>query len=186
MRGLWMAIVFSGLLVGLPLWSHGGPAQPSPSPPVDSLLSTTGSGELAENSTGSGETSLVQQLLGHLHNKLVHFPVALAFVAFLFALLAFRFEEFVAPLKVLVLLGFLAAVAAVAAGEAQKGPYLQTPMRTILRLHEGLGWTIAGTYGLWSLLAFLKLPRRWHWVPGLVLVLLVSVAGFLGGRMAHP
>ena len=168
MRGLVLILV---LFLAVPALAHT-PELPSPSASVET-----------EEAPSPG---VMAALLGHPHNKLVHFPVAIAFVAFLFSLLMLRLESFETPLKVLVLLGFLAAVAAVLAGESQKATILQPSLRPVLQVHELLGWSIATVYGIWTLLAFRNLSRRWHWVFGLLVVLLVSVAGFLGGRMAHP
>jgi len=129
--------------------------------------------------------SVWQSLFSHPHNKVVHFPIALGVFAFLFFLIALRWTNFRPPAELLVVFGFLASGVAVLLGELQKSAFVGTPQESIMLTHERLGWATAIGFALWIFFMRWNRTRRWAWLIGLGIALLVSVTGFFGGQLAH-
>jgi len=129
-------------------------------------------------------------VLAHLHNMVVHFPVALAFVAFLLALWTLRKPDRNIELKAVLVLAALAAVAAYFSGERQEeAAEARGVAESLLDLHETLGtWTMVlfVTGGVLALLEPFVAPlRRLLVVVPVLLVVMVSWTGYVGGQVAH-
>ncbi len=129
-------------------------------------------------------------MFAHLHNMVVHFPIALAFVALLLSLWTLRKPDRILELRALLILAALAAVAAYFSGERQEeAAEARGVAESILDLHETLGtWTtilfVAG--GILALLApFLPVIRRLLVGIPWILAGMVSWTGYVGGQVAH-
>ncbi len=129
-------------------------------------------------------------MLAHLHNMVVHFPIALAFVALPLAVWTFRKPDRTLELRALLILAALAAVVAYFSGERQEeAAEARGVAESVLELHETLGtWTtilfVAG--GALALLEPLFTAiRRAVVVMPVILIGMVSWTGYVGGQVAH-
>lgn len=128
---------------------------------------------------------LAQALTEHLHNKVVHFPIALGLTAALLFLLAFRWPELDRAARLLVLFGALAAVLAWASGTAQEEAFEGKAKEWLAEFHENLGIATLVGYWVWVAFAYLRPLKRWAWLVGLLMAVLISITGFYGGLVAH-
>ena len=145
--------------------------------------------------------------LNHIHPAIVHFPVALLAVApglvLLGALWPAQRRGVHAAALILLLLGLLGALVALATGEAAKTFAHRTPeLRVALDHHQDLAWQTVAIFGAlalawlarWAASRFLQ----WQWPPRIgralaLLWLLVSAwgvvmvlrTGHAGGQMVH-
>ena len=126
----------------------------------------------------------VKELTAHQHNKIVHFPVALSLVAFLFALLSLRWPGFHNPTRVLVFLAAAGAWAAKLTGPKQEMEFLMSPLKPILHQHAQLGTYSAYALTACFLLGLVPGSRKWLWLVLLLVAALVSVTGYFGGILA--
>ena len=131
------------------------------------------------------QPDLFRSLTEHVHNKLVHFPIALGLVAVLFVWLALRWPGLETSAEILVWLAALAAVPTVIAGLLQAGPFQDTPKEIWMNRHRLLGLATAGALFLWGGLFRLGISSRWIRLWGLVVALLISLTGSLGGLLSH-
>lgn len=123
-----------------------------------------------------------ETLFGHLHNKVIHFPIAFGVGAALLFLLALRWPEMKAGARVLVLLGALSTIISVFPGLAQKGPYEGS---NIIKLHQNLGIVTTFSFWIWVLFSYWRPLKRYAWIWGLVVAALVMVTAFYGGQLTH-
>lgn len=145
--------------------------------------------------------------LNHLHPAIVHFPVALLTVApglvLLGALWPAQRRGLHAAALILLLLGLLAALAALATGEAAESFGRRTPeLRVALDRHQDLAWRTVAIFGAlavawlgqWAAARFLHREPSPRTARALALLwLLVSAWGVVtllrtgheGGRMVH-
>jgi uncharacterized membrane protein len=198
-RALGLAAILSALAVG-PALAHQGHVSPSPSPAVE--------GEAAEDAGGVAGSSAAEPFdgdsrdpegeegvfavipwktafTGHLHNKIVHFPLALGLAAAVLLIVAPRWPAYEPAARVLLVAAALAAVAAYLTGGAQEEPFEDSPFHSVVELHEKFG--IATAITLWAgvALSFWARARRFLPVYGVLLALLLASTGFLGGVLSH-
>lgn len=121
----------------------------------------------------------------HLHNKIVHFPLALGCAAALFLLISYRWPQYWPAARLLLFLAAAAAVAAYFTGHAQAEDVENGPLREYFKLHESLGTTAAIALWLGWALGFVPKARRWLWLYALMILALLSGTGFLGGILSH-
>jgi uncharacterized membrane protein len=198
-----MAAFLAALAVS-PAVAHKGHASPSPSPspaaasggpaatlaaeeaeaapPVDSSMEV--SGDLAEQ----GALAAIPwrtAFTGNLHNKVIHFPLALGLAAAVIFMIAPRWPAYEPAGRLLLVVGALAAVAAFFSGRAQEEPFEDSPFHSVVELHETFGITTAITLWIGVALTFWARARRFMPVYGVLLLLLLSCTGFLGGVLSH-
>lgn len=130
------------------------------------------------------EIEMPDMLLEHPHNKIVHFVVALSIAAFLFTLLNFKWRQFDWTIKILVLISSLAASAAYFSGTAQATPFLGEPIEWVVDLHRTLGIISASSLWLWLVFLFVNPLKKYAWIIGAIIFVLVSITGFYGGILA--
>lgn len=131
------------------------------------------------------ELDWADSLTGHVHNKLVHFPLALGLAACLLWVLALRQPSHEPAARLLLVGAALIGVASVLTGLAQESSYQTSPLIEIVEWHEKMGiLTLA--------LLLLGASWQWHaswrqfvWPYGLVLVLVMLFTGLLGGVVSH-
>lgn len=121
----------------------------------------------------------------HLHNKIVHFPIALGFFGALFFLLSLRWAAYLWPSRVLLGSALLAGLAALPTGEAMEGAIEGTSLEQSLEAHERLGQISVALLALVLLLTFFPSARKWSWVVVLAAVAALAITGALGGALAH-
>lgn len=126
-----------------------------------------------------------EALVHHLHNKLVHVPVALAPVAVILLLLDRRRPGLAAAGAVLVWIAAAGAAASYFAGRAQEEAFHGDPKQWLAGAHETWGTVAAITLVAWALLTLWPPARRHLWLWGLVSSVAVLGAAFLGGLVAH-
>jgi uncharacterized membrane protein len=126
-----------------------------------------------------------EALLEHPHNKLVHFPLALALAAALLLVLARRRSELDVAGRWLVWLAALGGVAAYFSGRLQKEAFEGEPKAWLVNLHEKWGLATAIVLLGWALLTLWQPARKHAWLWGLVAAALVLITAFYGGIVAH-
>ncbi len=129
-------------------------------------------------------------LTQHPHNILVHFPIALTWVALVLWLLSFRREEYRYALRVVLVLAGISAVFAYLAGNFQEEAAEERVLESILETHESLGTLTMALLLITALFALLEGWKEWlKWGTSaffLASVLAVSITGYYGGLVAHP
>ena len=205
LRRTLLATAFAALAVS-PALAHKGHASPSPMPPSPSpvvageepeasLVAETA--EAADGAAAEGDGAIAAEpsameaipwntaFTGHLHNKIVHFPLALGLAAAFIFLVAPRWPAYEPAARVLLIAGALAAIAAYLTGGAKEEPFEDSPFHSGVELHEkfGIGTAIA----LWAgvALTFWARARRFMPVYGVLLILMLAATGFLGGVLSH-
>lgn len=136
-------------------------------------------------STPSLFEALQKGMFDHLHNKLVHFPIALGMVAVLFVFLALRYPSLETSGEILVWLAAASALFAVATGLAQEETLEETFKHDWVEIHEVLGLITAGSLFAWGFLFRFRPFRRFTRLWGVVVFLLLAFTGAVGGVIAH-
>jgi uncharacterized membrane protein len=124
-------------------------------------------------------------LADDLHNKLVHFPIVLTMVAAAVMIVARRKKELEPVAFWLVWAAALSVIPAYFSGKAQADHFHGRPKEWLVELHEKQGIVIGITQALWVLSLLKAGTRRWAWVLGILLTIMVGAAGFIGGLVAH-
>ncbi len=124
-------------------------------------------------------------LFADMHNKLVHFPIVLTFVAALMLVLARRKPELEPVAFWLVWAAALSALAAYFSGVFAEGEFEKDPKHWLAELHRKWGIAVGIAQAVWVLLLLRPSTRRFAWAWGLIVVTLVSCAALIGGLVAH-
>ena len=202
-RTLWMAATLSALAVSSAA-THKAHASPSPSPtpaaaseaPAGSLAAEESKAAPPKDSSIEVSGDLAEQgamaaipwkkaLTGNLHNKIVHFPLALGLAAAIFFMIGPRWPAYEPAARLLLIAGALAAVVAFFSGRAQVEQFDDSPFHSVAELHEKFG--IATAITLWAgvALTFWARARRFLPLYGVLLMLVLAGTGFLGGVLSH-
>ncbi len=131
------------------------------------------------------ELNAEDALFEHMHNKIVHYPIALALVAFLFAVLGYKDDRYLFVVKVMIFIAGVFAIVAFFSGANQFDPFIGNPKEWLANTHRVLGIASAVSIWLWFLCLSVKPLKRITWVFAIITVLLVSITGFYGGVLAH-
>jgi uncharacterized membrane protein len=124
-------------------------------------------------------------LLEHLHNKIVHFPLALGVAAGLMLLCAGRWPSLETAARALLVGAAALAIAAYFTGEAQHEAFEDGALEDIMRLHEKAGITTGVLLVLGVVVTSIEATRRFRWLYALVLLGVIAATGFLGGLLSH-
>ena len=130
------------------------------------------------------EIKMPDMILEHTHNKIVHFTVALSLAAFLFTLLNFKWKQFDWTIKILVLISAIAGVAAYFTGSSQAVMFEGEAIEWVVQLHRTYGIISAIALWLWLISVFLSPIKKYAWIIGTIIFILVSITGFYGGIIA--
>lgn len=125
-------------------------------------------------------------LVSHIHNKVVHFPLALGAAGAILLLLSYRWPQFGPGARLLLVAAALSAWVAVRSGHAQEADLEGGGLDLWLERHQDFGEWTAYALTLTALVALMKRARPVHWLFALVVLGLLSATGFLGGILAHP
>ena len=192
----------------LPASAHQGHASPSPSPAPAASPSSDAAPEAAAAAEegaaapvaalAEGETDPPQEELGamqvipwqtaltsHLHNKIVHFPLAFGLAAAVLFIVGPRWPAYAPAARLLLVVAALAAVAAYLSGGAQEAAFDDSPFHAVVELHEKFGIASALTLIAGVALTFRPAAQRFMPVYGVLLLLVLSATGFLGGVLSH-
>jgi len=121
----------------------------------------------------------------HLHNKIVHFPLAFGLAAAVLFIAAPRWPAYEPAARLLLIVAAAAAVAAYFSGGAQESVFDDSPFHSVVELHEKFGIASALTLFAGVALTFRDGARRYLPAYGVLLVLLLAATGFLGGVLSH-
>jgi uncharacterized membrane protein len=198
-----MAAILTALAVS-PAGAHKGHASPSPSPPPAAASEPPAGPLSAEEAEAAPPADSPMEVSGdladqgamaaipwrtafteHLHNKIVHFPLALGLAAAVFFMIAPRWPAYEPAARLLLIAGALAAVAAFFSGRAQEDQFDDSPFHSVVGLHEKFGITTAITLWVGVALSFWARARRLMPLYGILLLLLLACTGFLGGVLSH-
>jgi uncharacterized membrane protein len=124
-------------------------------------------------------------LVEHLHNKIVHFPIALGLAGALLLLLSYRWSQFGAGARLLLVLAALSAWMAVRSGHAQQEALEGGELGEWLKRHENFGKWTALALSLTAVVGLIRQARPVHWLLALIVIGLVSYTAFLGGILGH-
>lgn len=128
---------------------------------------------------------LREALLEHVHNRLVHFPIVLALAGALLLILARTRPELEPVAFWTVWAAALGALASYFSGVFAADEFKGEPKEWLVALHQKWGIAVGLAQALWVVLLLRKPARRYAWVWGLVVVVLVAIAAHLGGEVAH-
>ena len=126
-----------------------------------------------------------RELFEHLHNKIVHFPIAFVMGAFLFTLLNFRRQVFDPAIRILVIIAALASLVAFFTGNNQAAAFEASAKEWLVEVHEDFGIATIITVWLWTATLFFKPLKRYAPLAGFIAAALVLITGFYGGIIAH-
>lgn len=129
--------------------------------------------------------SLKEEMSSHLHNKIVHFPIAIGILAFFFSLLHLRRKSYEPTVVILVIFGLMFSLLAFFTGINQVEPFVETDKHWVVDLHRYFGISILITYFIWLFFLLIEKINKYAWIIGLVVFILILVTGFLGGVIAH-
>lgn len=130
------------------------------------------------------------RFLEHMHNKVVHFPIACGMVSALFEIISFRVSNFSAPANILLGITSLSAVGAFLSGKSIEGTYEEetkgnSTLHGALELHETFGFITMIIYSLAFVLKFIPKMQRIGSVIVILMVPILGITGYLGGFLAH-
>ncbi len=194
-RGL-AALVCLQLAAAVPAFAQEGhhpETSPSPSPSLSpsaavalaAAPSPVASPAAAEVAKKPFKIDWRAAVLENMHNKLIHFPIALGIAAAVLILVSPRWPQHDATSQILLLVAALFGIAAYFTGDAQLADFRNSPLHDAAELHETLG--ISTISGLWLGVVLMRIQavKRWLWIYAILLVLLISATGFVGGVVAH-
>lgn len=193
------AILIFILLASLPLLAHQGhhkKPQTQTTTTESSVQTTqTAAGQMEEhlptrtdNITGEPEerdpkTIMEEAMWSHMHNKIIHFPLALGVTASVLILFARKRPGMLPTIRVLLIVAALIAVGAYFTGKAQEEPFEEGEMHEFVEWHQWFG--IASGVCLWAGIFVSSKPNNLLIPYALTQLVLLSVTGFLGGILAH-
>ncbi|MEO0254975.1 MAG: hypothetical protein ABIN20_06100 [candidate division WOR-3 bacterium] len=120
-------------------------------------------------------------LFSHLHNKLIHFPIVLSLLAFLFFLFPGNEKE----ARFLLILAAAFTIPVYFTGEAQSEFFEGKEKEYLVELHEQFGIFTIISIWIFLFLSFLKIPKIIKIFFGVIVVILVMITGLYGGICAH-
>lgn len=142
-----------------------------------------------EDTVGMKEPEFIfnpsEQIFTHLHNKIVHFPIAIGVLAFFFSLLHLKRKSYETTVVALVILGLIFSLAAFFTGLNQVGPFIGNSKYWVVDLHRYFGISILITYFIWLIFLLVEKIKKYAWIMGTIIFILIIITGFLGGVIAH-
>ncbi|MGB5893967.1 MAG: hypothetical protein WBG58_07300 [Ignavibacteriaceae bacterium] len=124
-------------------------------------------------------------LFDHIHNKIVHYPIALALVAFLFAVLGYKDDRYQLVIKIMLLIAGVFAIVAFFSGTNQLDPFIGNPKEWLANTHRLLGIATAILIWIWFLCLSVKSLKKFSMLFAVITVILVSITGLYGGVLSH-
>ena len=173
------------LLLALPALGHERHTPPPPTSVAAPAEDTAPSVEEARPTPPPLEIDPWEALSHHLHNKVVHFPLALGVSGAVLLLLSYRWPQFGPGARALLIAAALTAWVAVPLGLAQEEDLEGGELEVWLERHEIAGKLTAVVLTLTAAAALVKRARPIHWLLALLAIALLSWTGFLGGILAH-
>jgi uncharacterized membrane protein len=131
------------------------------------------------------QTIMKEAIASHLHNKIVHFPLALGLAGAILILLGHKWPQYLPAARLLLVIAALCGVAAYFTGRAQEEPFEEGEMKPFLEWHRTLGITTGVVLWIGVLLTSFSQYKKLLLFYAIVLLILISATGFLGGILAH-
>lgn len=126
-----------------------------------------------------------EQIFEHMHNKIVHFPIAIGLFAFFLSMLNFKWKNFDSVILISVLVALLFSIVAFITGKNQSEPFIGTAKEWIVKLHQNVGLALIINFFIWTIFLFVDKLKKYAWLVGLIAFILILTAAFLGGVIAH-
>jgi len=159
--------------------------------PTDKYLAMK-SIESMENTSNSESAQLLEEkeisissVFEHIHNKVIHFPIALSVVAFLLMLLGYKNGNYDQAIKIIIPIAVVFSIIAVFSGLNQSVPFEETSTYELVEIHELLGFGVTASLLLWLISLNVKRFEKLVWLFAVLTITLVSITGFFGGIIAH-
>lgn len=127
----------------------------------------------------------IEEVFEHVHNKLIHFPIALSILAFLFTLLSLKWKQFEYSIKYIVLISAIFSIPTVITGLNQAGNFAGDPKEWIVGIHKIFGIISMSVLWIWTFFLTLKSLKRFAWLIALISIILITITSFYGGIVAH-
>lgn len=130
----------------------------------------------------------ISNLFDHLHNKLVHFPIAGGIFAGIFEIISLKFKSFVIPTNVILGITAISSVASFLSGKAIEAEYkedISPGLERALELHETFGFITMIMYFLALALKFIPKMDKIGSAIVILMMGVVGITGYLGGFLAH-
>ncbi len=121
----------------------------------------------------------------HIHNKVIHFPIALTVIGLLLMVLGYKDNKYWGALKIIIPTAALFTIVVVFSGLNQAEPFEGTAAYSLVETHELLGYGVLASLILWSVALYVEQLKKYAWVFAGLTFLLVSAAGLYGGVIAH-
>lgn len=121
----------------------------------------------------------------HIHNKVIHFPIALSVIGFLLMMFGYKENKYWNVLRIFIPFAAIVGIIAVLSGLAQAEPFEGTSTYDLVKTHELLGFGVLASLILWSVTLHVKKLNKLVWLFSGLTVILVSIAGLYGGVLAH-
>jgi len=121
----------------------------------------------------------------HIHNKVIHFPIALTVIGLLLMVLGYKDDKYWGALKIIIPSAALLTIVSVLSGLNQAEPFVGTSAYSLVETHELLGYGVLASIILWSVTLYVEKLKKYVWAVTILTFLLVSAAGLYGGVIAH-
>ncbi len=128
---------------------------------------------------------ITKEFFSHLHNKLVHFPISLAVLAFIFTIISRKKKEYEPAILVILIVAAIFTVPTIFTGLIQADSFTNNAKEWLVDLHEKLGYGSALSLFTWLIFLLLEPLKKYAWIVGLLCVILILITGFYGGIVAH-
>ena len=120
-------------------------------------------------------------LFEHIHNKIIHFPIALSVVGFLLMILGYKENKYWNVLQIIIPFAALIGIVAILTGQTQAVPFEGTETYNLVKNHELLGFGVVGSLIFWSISLYVNILEKLVWL----FAVFVSLTGLYGGVIAH-
>jgi len=121
----------------------------------------------------------------HLHNKLIHFPIALTLIALLLLAVGYKDDKYFSSVKIIVPFAAILTIATVITGQGQASPFEGTGTYALVETHELLGFGVLASLILWSVALYVEQLKKFIYPLAIITFILVSLTGLYGGVIAH-
>ncbi len=142
-------------------------------------------GKVHNESESKEEIVFPDVLFEHIHNKLVHFPIALSILAFLFTILNFKWKQFEFPIKYIVLIAAIFTIPVIVTGLIQADNFIGDPKESFVYTHKWLGIVSTFIIWVWSYFLWKNSLQKFAWIFAFIILILIILTALQGGIIAH-
>lgn len=131
------------------------------------------------------ELNVGDALYEHIHNKIIHFPIVLVVVAFLFTVLGYKDDRYQIVIKIMLFIAGVFAIVAFFSGTNQFDHFVGNPKEWLADTHRLFGIASAISIWIWYICFVAKPLKKFTWIFAIISVILISITGLFGGVLAH-